>query len=463
MMLIYSKKYDSALLILCFLFLIQCPLRGDSQNTQLSVTSGTDFIASLGSIVLQNTDIKNNGTFDASKANVAFTGSSSSSISGNDSVLINEFTLNKTGGAAEVTLNAEVHVNNRVNFISGLINLNGVIFLLTDSAFLNNESETSRITGTTGSLVVANLADVNNPLDLNIANLGAVITSIQNLGNVKISRSYQPAQNPVTGFTGIQRTFLIQPTNDISLNAVLRFYYFDAELNNKDENTLSLWTSADGVTWTNAGITSRNTTNNYVEKIGLTSLSYFTLSDANNALPVTLVSFNASCKNNYALIEWKTATEISTSHFDIEKSDNGINWNVIQSVVAANKINGNSYSYEDNNPFPTAYYRIKIVDMSGAFYYSPVFSGGCTDIAMPFVVYPNPTDNNAVARISVRQPTEAIIQLFDITGRQIYTSKWSLQVGNNQFLLPVQSLIANAYIVKVLIGKTVLQTKFIKQ
>jgi len=462
MMHIYSKTYESALLILYFLFLIQCPLRGDSQNTQLSVTSGTDFIAS-SSIVLQNTDINNNGTFDASKANAVFSGSLPNSVSGNDSVLIGVFTLNKTGGSTEITLNTDVHVNNRVDFVNGLINLNGVTLLLTDSAFLNNESETSRIIGITGSWVAANLSGVNNPSSLNIGNLGAVITSTQNLGNVKISRRYQPAQNPVTGFTGIQRTFLIQPTNDVSLNATLRFYYFDAELNGKDENTLSLWASADGVTWTNAGFTNRNTTNNYVEKNGLASLRYFSLSDANNALPVTLVSFEASCKNNYALIEWETATEIGTSHFDIEKSEDGINWNVIQSIVAANKINGNSYNYEDNNPLSTAYYRIKIVDMSGAYYYSPVFSGGCADNAMPFVVYPNPADNNAVARISVRQPAEAIIQLYDISGRQLYTSKWSLQAGNNQFALPVQSLIANAYIVKILIGKKVLQTKFIKQ
>src|SRR5690348_1449323 len=298
MMHIYSKTYESALLILYFLFLIQCPLRGDSQNTQLSVTSGTDFIAS-SSIVLQNTDINNIGTFDASKANAVFSGSLPNSVSGNDSVLIGVFTLNKTGGSTEITLNTDVHVNNRVDFVNGLINLNGVTLLLTDSAFLNNESETSRIIGITGSWVAANLSGVNNPSSLNIGNLGAVITSTQNLGNVKISRRYQPAQNPVTGFTGIQRTFLIQPTNDVSLNATLRFYYFDAELNGKDENTLSLWASADGVTWTNAGFTNRNTTNNYVEKNGLASLRYFSLSDANNALPVTLVSFEASCKNNY--------------------------------------------------------------------------------------------------------------------------------------------------------------------
>ena len=71
MMHIYSKTYESALLILYFLFLIQCPLRGDSQNTQLSVTSGTDFIAS-SSIVLQNTDINNNGIIITARNNTLY-------------------------------------------------------------------------------------------------------------------------------------------------------------------------------------------------------------------------------------------------------------------------------------------------------------------------------------------------------------------------------------------------------
>lgn len=458
-----SKKYKAVLIVLHFLFLLQCPLRGDSQNTQLTVTPGTDFIASSGNIILQNTDITNNGKFDASKANVAFTGSYPSAISGNDSVLIKVLSLNKTGNSTSIVLNTDVHVNNRVDFIDGMIQLNRKTLLFTDSAFLNNESETSRITGISGGWVVANAPAINNPSGLNVADIGAVITSTQNPGNINIRRTHQPAQNPDGTYTGIQRTFFIQPQNDTLLNATLRFYYFDAELNGKDENTLTLWQSDDGITWKDDGISSRNTTDNYVEKTGLTSLSYFTLSDANNALPVTLVYFKASCKKDYALIEWKTATEISTSHFDVQKSDDGINWETIQAVVAANNINGAYYSYEDNDPQPTAYYRLKTVDKSGNYSYSPVFSGGCADIAMPFVIYPNPAENYAVSHLSVRQPAKATIQLYNISGQQLHTSQWSLQTGSNQFVLPVQSLASGTYIVKVYVNKNVLQTKFIKQ
>jgi hypothetical protein len=283
------------------------------------------------------------------------------------------------------------------------------------------------------------------------------------LGNVNIQRTHEPAQNPDGTYTGIQRTFFIQPEHDTLLNATLRFYYFDAELNGKDENTLTLWQSDDGITWKDDGISSRNITDNYVEKTGLTSLSYFTLSDANNALPVTLVYFKASCKKNYALIDWKTATEISTSHFDVQKSVDGINWATIQAVVAADNINGATYSYEDNNPQPAAYYRLKTVDKSGNYSYSPVFSGGCADIAMPFLIYPNPAANYAMAHLSVRQPAKAIIQLYNISGQQLFASEWILQTGNNQFVLPVQSLASGTYIVKLYVNKNVLQTKFIRQ
>jgi hypothetical protein len=80
------------------------------------------------------------------------------------------------------------------------------------------------------------------------------------MGVLQILRSHQPKANPGNAAaTSIQRSYLIMPDNNTGLNATLRFYYLDAELNGKNENTLTLWRSTDGIHWVLAGVDNRNT------------------------------------------------------------------------------------------------------------------------------------------------------------------------------------------------------------
>src|SRR5581483_2431126 len=95
--------------------------------------------------------------------------------------------LNKTG--ASLLLQNHLTINHQLLFTSGLLNLNNYHITLGAAAALSGESETSRITGTTGGYVQIT-SNLNAPSAINPGNLGAIITSAQNLGSTVIRRGH---------------------------------------------------------------------------------------------------------------------------------------------------------------------------------------------------------------------------------------------------------------------------------
>lgn len=92
-------------------------------------------------------------------------------------------------------------------------------------------------------------------------------------------------------------------------------------------------------------------------------ISFTTLS----TLPVTLTSFTAKATNNYAELQWITASENNNKEFIISRSTDGLNFNEIHRVLASNINNGiKNYSYKDVNPLNGInYYKLSQEDFDG--------------------------------------------------------------------------------------------------
>lgn len=459
----HKRRWLQTRLYVCYILLLLLPAGLLAQNTKIIVQSGSSLVVSGNSLVLNSTDVQADGLLDATNGSLVITGSSNSSFLGATPILLGPVTLN-TSPLNTLTLNNSLRVSGPFAFVNGLVNLNGNVLQLSGAGTLVGENETSRITDPGNGSVVVTVPGVINPLQLNAGNLGAAISSTANLGNLTISRMGKAATNPAnTTLHGIQRIYFIQPQNNNALNATLRFNYLNAELNGDDPNTLSLWKSADGITWMNVGADTRNPAGKYVEKNGINDFSMWTLSDLLNALPLTLVSFSAKCAAGYTQLQWHTGTESGMDRFEVERSTDGTSWTKLSSVKTTNNSNGAAYSYDDNNASASAMYRLKIYSQSGTFLYSPVFRGGCADIAMPLAVYPNPASRAAVARLSVREPSGAVIKLVDNSGKILFTANWKLQTGINAFNLPVAGMAAGTYFIQVTIGSSTLQATLLKQ
>jgi len=211
-----------------FLLLVCVSVSFYNLKAQMVLSSGNNFVQTGGYVVLQDASLVNNGTFNPPAGTVRFSGTGNNSISGTTSPAFQILEISKSSGS-QLTLQNNITVNNNINFLSGLIELNANNIDLTGTAYLNNESETSRITGITGGYVQAT-ATLNAPSAENPGNLGVVITSAQNPGVTVIRRGHVSQQNSYGTGNSIYRYYDILPATPPS-SLTVRLNYFDAELN----------------------------------------------------------------------------------------------------------------------------------------------------------------------------------------------------------------------------------------
>lgn len=91
-------------------------------------------------------------------------------------------------------------------------------------------------------------------------------------------------------------------------------------------------------------------------------------------MPVELIFLKSGLEAKAVKLEWATASERNSSHFEVERSTNGLAFERIGLVLSNNfssqRIN---YSFLDDQPLAgTSYYRLRQVDLDGAFAYSKV-------------------------------------------------------------------------------------------
>ena len=417
----------------------------------LHLTSGTFIKLDSGVVVeLNNTNLIVDGTLQQSPGDgtFLFTGAMATSISGSSLPIFDKLLVAR-GTGNTLSLLHPVSVVSQVMFTSGLLDLNNNNLNLGSTGLLINESDSSRIIGPLGGEVIAT-ATLNGPSGANPGNLGAIITSTQNLGNTTVSRGHQ---SQVIGGTGmsILRYFDIAPTNDVSLNAGLTLQYFDAELNGLDADSLKMWSSSNDSNWTDLGYTDRDTSLHYVDLTGIDSFSRWTLyAGPSTPLPLTYLLFNASCLSGQVSITWETAQQVNTRLFEVERSGDGSQWQVIGSVPAAgNSSVANEYSFTDKDPLPgNNEYRIAEYDFTNQANYTQVILSTC-GMGETFSVWPNPVANTAWVNISTPGNSKAALRLYDSKGGLTLVQEFDLPAGNSQVNLNLTGLARGAYELRV--------------
>lgn len=169
------------------------------------------------------------------------------------------------------------------------------------------------------------------------------------------------------------------------------------------------------------------------------------------ALPVELISFSgvyADLKNN---LSWKTASERNANRFEVEKSNDGINWYYIGEQVAMGNSNGQSnYYFQDNHPITgNNYYRLKMIDNDATFEYSNVINITVDEVVSDGIVsvFPNPVSDNVTVIIQATENHTTDIQISNVLGQHISIKPISVQKGLNEIELSFQEMSAGAYVV----------------
>jgi hypothetical protein len=113
-----------------------------------------------------------------------------------------------------------------------------------------------------------------------------------------------------------------------------------------------------------------------------------------SVLPLELISFDAAQEQSSVLCKWVTATERNTDMFVVERSADGIHFEVVGTVKAAgDSESARYYEFRDQQPLNGMnYYRLKTVDNDGTLTDSDIVSAGFEN-ATEVTVFPNPTND----------------------------------------------------------------------
>ena len=166
-------------------------------------------------------------------------------------------------------------------------------------------------------------------------------------------------------------------------------------------------------------------------------------------LPVKIISFTGRLMDNNVLLNWEVGNEINLDKYVVEKSLDGVVFNAIGEVKAANK---NVYSFTDDIKElrgSNIYYRLKSVDLNGIYTYSKIFSIHLPVLNAGFSILPNPARDYIQLMIYNSSNKTAIIQITDISGRIVLHQE--LPILNGVVRINTGSFLSGTYFIKMIL------------
>ena len=229
--------------------------------------------------------------------------------------------------------------------------------------------------------------------------------------------------------------YLITPSGP--LTATLCLSYTSAEVRaGQNESNFTLW-HFDGASWTDQGAVLKDPVNNWVEQVGISNFSPWTIAESGSPLPITLASFTAMPLQQHGAVTltWKTISETDNLGFYVERSDGMPTAfkTIPNSFIPGNgtTLQQHQYSWTDNGLVAGSYfYRLKQVDRDGSVHYSEalaitVLMGAMTDhTPAAFSLgqnYPNPFNPSTEIRFSVETAGRATLRVYTIAGQEVAT------------------------------------------
>jgi len=134
-------------------------------------------------------------------------------------------------------------------------------------------------------------------------------------------------------------------------------------------------------------------------------------------LPVELVNFNAQKRGDNVHLDWQTLSEVDNDYFHIEHSIDGRNFTAIAQIKGVGiSYSQADYQYTHRDPIEGMnYYRLKQVDLNGAYTYSNVQAVEFDVLRLG--MFPNPASNNIT--FGSKHAQQIYITMYDSMGAKV--------------------------------------------
>lgn len=210
-------------------------------------------------------------------------------------------------------------------------------------------------------------------------------------------------------------------------------------------NTLSLPTGAITATTTYAvsAVSAYPCTN---------TMGNVTVTYSSKPLPVELVAFEAVAKSSDVLLSWRTAAEQNNDRFEVERSTDGEIFAYVGQVAGqGTSAQARAYTFTDAGSARFGrqlYYRLREVETSGKFSFSPLRIVRFAEALLPakVLLYPNPTSANVTIDLSLLPAATYTVRVLSLTGQTLSTVEMTTDQLHE---LKLTSLPAGMYVVRV--------------
>ncbi len=171
-------------------------------------------------------------------------------------------------------------------------------------------------------------------------------------------------------------------------------------------------------------------------------------------LPVKLATFTASLNNTITQLAWSTTQEINTSHFEVEYSLDGKQFEHIATILAnenSNSIVQYATTHQLKNDNLLHYYRLKMIDKDGQFSYSPVVVVTTRSAqSLKVVIQGNVVQSQLNVNIINNKATIVNVSIKNAHGQVVLQqSKIAVLAGSNSLNYKIDNLKSGIYFIEV--------------
>jgi len=440
-------------------------------NGNLSINNST-LAASTFDIDLKGNWSNVAGAFTPGTRTVTFSGSTQQTIAANAQSFYNVTFNNTASGIDAISLNSDMTITNLCTMTDGIIETNSYTLILTSTtaANLTGYSSACYVNGNLRRSITNNTSTYALPVGSAAYQLAEIknnnMTTTTTL-DAKFGPLVNHLDNEITACDGglcyQSVSFAGMWTIDANANpgtGSYDIYLYTANMTGIIDNEFAILKRPTGslsaASWIAESAGSINATNGlgrmaadgYALRMGITSFSEFGIGRGQDggALPIQLIDFNASLNADKTVeLKWITASEINNDYFTIERSSDGVDFEIVDEISGA----GNSssvihYNYTDTAPLKgLSYYRLKQTDFDGTSVYSEIISVKIEETvkAVEWNVYPNPVIKGNYLNISSNHGADNYeLELIEATsGKLIYKKIFSEEAGDiylNDNLIP---------------------------
>lgn len=171
----------------------------------------------------------------------------------------------------------------------------------------------------------------------------------------------------------------------------------------------------------------------------------FTCPNCVSNLPIELIEFNAEKTERTVKLNWSTLTEKDNDYFTVEKSLNGIDFELVGYLNGMGTVaNEHHYTLVDSEPIiGISYYRLKQTDYNGDFTYSDIIPVNFKS-QVNYHLVPNPA--NDFVLITGQKSSSTMVTLFSSLGKEITSNQQNKEEG---ILISTSHLSSGTYTVRI--------------